>query len=112
MKRLSVISLSVAAILWTMAIADFASAGKYSSSNTQVSCATTSTSVAAENASRMQIIAMNQSAIDVYLCYAGTCTTAIGTRLTENMGLVEDNYLGAVTCITSAGTATLSVKEQ
>ena len=77
----------------------------------QVSCTTTSGTIQASNTSRSKVHFLNQSAVDAYVCYAATCTTAAGMRFQENMGYSEDIYTGIITCITVAGTATVATKE-
>lgn len=77
----------------------------------QTSCTTSSASVMTANSNRVVARLLNQSAVDVYVCYAATCSTGVGVRLQENMSLSEDRYTGAISCITASGTATLARKE-
>ena len=77
----------------------------------QVSCTSTSGTFRVANSGRIAIQWMNQSSIDVYICYEATCTTAIGMRYKEDMGFVDKNYAGAITCITASGTATVAGKD-
>lgn len=79
--------------------------------STQVSVTTTSTTVLEANVDRKVAAYINQSTTDVYVCWASTCTTALGTRFQENQGFVTENYKGQITAITSSGTATLGVYE-
>jgi hypothetical protein len=79
--------------------------------SSQVSCTGSSATVMASNDDRVIGAWLNQSAAEAFVCMTGTCTSTTGIRLQENQGYVAEHYTGAVSCITSAGTATLGVYE-
>lgn len=80
-------------------------------SSTANNCTGTTASLISSNANRIELIVLNQAAIDAYVCFAATCTTTTGMKLTENMGITNEHYTGAVSCITASGTTTIAVKE-
>jgi len=84
----------------------------WATTSTQVSCTSTSSTVLSPDSSRKVAVYLNQSTTDAYVCWAATCTTALGTRFQENQGFVTEQYKGVITCITSSGTATLGIYAQ
>lgn len=75
--------------------------------------ATTSTAVLSANATRINMILVNDSDADMYVCFAATCTASTGVRLNALGGSVSDwHYTGAVSAIhASSGTKTLARTE-
>ena len=80
--------------------------------NTSTTCGTTTGVLIAANASRILVTYLNQSAVSAYICHASTCTVATGMRLLENMGYEDTHYTGAISCITSSGTANVFLREE
>jgi hypothetical protein len=84
-----------------------------SASNTKISVGTTSTTVLALNAGRLEAIIVNDGIRPVYLNLSGTAVMNEGIRLNENGGsLCERDYTGIITAITSSGTINLTVVEK
>ena len=73
----------------------------------QVPCTGTS-SIVVTGGGKHAWTLLNQSAVDVFLCFGVTCTTTTGTRLQQNMSWNEQTYTGNVSCITAGSTATLA----
>lgn len=80
-------------------------------SSTANNCTGTTASLISSNGNRLELIVLNQAAIEAYICFAATCTATTGMKLTENMGITNEHYTGAVSCITASGTTTIAVKE-
>lgn len=86
-------------------------------SDFQVSCTTTSTTLRAANAARLEVDYMTFTpTTEVSICYAATCTTtAAGRKFSSALGVFgyrETSYSGAISCITASGTVTVGGTEK
>ena len=86
-----------------------------SATGTVVACNTTTNGelLLASNTSRVGVRILNQSAIEVFICLGdSTCSTSTdGIRLTENMGIEDYHFIGAIYCTVNSGTASVFVGE-
>ena len=89
--------------------ADFTDEQTQNATPSQATCTGTSSVVSDYSALVRARTILNQSTTPVFLCFAPTCDLTTGTRFIENMGLVEQTYVGPISCITAGGTATLGV---
>lgn len=85
-----------------------------STTNTSVSCPSqVATSVLSGSGSRNYGLFTNDSANNIYLCFASTCASSTGARLNANGGSLElkyDNlYVGPISCVAATATSTLDV---
>lgn len=81
-----------------------------------VNVTTTSSSALAANTSRKRCLLLNPASNtnNIIISFGATATAATGISLPPGFGWVEDAapiYIGAFSCITTSGTANLSVFE-
>ncbi len=80
--------------------------------NNSVTIGSTSTSVMAANASRIEMILTNDSDEVIYISFSGTAVMNKGIRLNANGGIITNtSYKGAVTAICSSGSKNLAIIE-
>ncbi len=94
--------------------ANFSCATKYVA--TQMTVGSAPTLLMSADAARNHILIQNQSAVDIYIAYQSTMVYGQGERVTqwgkwERAWAVNNEYLGAVYAVTSAGTATCVLHE-
>lgn len=82
-----------------------------STASSQVSCTSSSGTLAASNSDRVIASWKNTGVTVVFVCMAATCTAGTGMEFNENEGYVAEHYTGALSCITSSGTAVLGFYE-
>ncbi len=78
----------------------------------RVATSTTRVTLVASNASRKQVIIVNEALTPLYVKYGGTATTtSYAFQLAAQSTLIEDNYTGQIDAILGVGTSNAQITE-